>query len=176
MLPLDRLLQQPDLFIITTGLTGKPLLILTIILVYTSFFLWMFGNPVMGHPMQLITVHHSGVIYFFGLGACYSFVSAFQKREVFNDDFLIGVTFVNGILFTLLLIFVVLGFFSKNYVALFSVITVFCLSYSTILHARSDWNFGSAYYALYGFMAMSIALYGILGFQGFTCFFRCKAW
>jgi hypothetical protein len=35
--------------------------------------------------------------------------------------------------------------------------------YSTILHSKSDWNFGSAFYALYGFMAMSIALYGLVG-------------
>lgn len=142
----------------------QPLLILTIILTYISFFLWMVGNPAMGHHMQLIAVQHIGVIYFFGLGACYSIVLLLRMKDSSNDDFLIGVTFVNGILFTILLIFVVLGFFSKNYVALFSVITVFCLGYSTILHARSDWNFGSAYYALYGFMAMSIALYGIFGF------------
>jgi len=142
----------------------QPLLIITIIFVYTSFFLWMLGNPVMGHPMKLIADQHSGVIYFFGLGACYSIVLLFRRMEESSDDFLIGVTFVNGILFTLMLIFVVLGFFSKNYVALFSVITVFCLGYSIILHSRSDWNFGSAYYALYGFMAMSIALFGIIGF------------
>jgi hypothetical protein len=142
----------------------QPLLIITIILSYISYFLWMVGNPVMGHTMQLLTDQHSGVIFFFGLGACYSLMLLFRKPETSSDDFLIGITFVNGILFTIILIFVVLGFFSKNYVALFSVITVYCLAYSTILHSRSDWNFGSAYYALYGFMAMSIALYGIYGF------------
>jgi hypothetical protein len=142
----------------------QPLLILTIILTYIPCFLWMVGNPVMGHTMQLIADHHSGVIYFFILGACYSIVLLFRKSETSSDDFLTGVTFVNGILFTIMLVFVVLGFFSKNYVALFSVITIFCLTYSTVLHSRSDWNFGSAYYALYGFMAMSIALYGLFGF------------
>jgi hypothetical protein len=142
----------------------QPLLILTIIFVYTSFFLWMVGNPLMGHKMELTVVQQSGVIYFFGLGTCYSITLLFRKTETNSDDFLIGATFVNGILFTILLIFVVLGFFSKNYVVLFSAITIFCLGYSTVLHSRSDWNFGSAYYALYGFMAMSIALYGLLGF------------
>ena len=47
---------------------------------------------------------------------------------------------------------------------LFTGITVGCLAYSIILHSRSDWNFASAFYALYGFMAMSIALYGLVGF------------
>jgi hypothetical protein len=62
------------------------------------------------------------------------------------------------------LMFIVIGLFSTDYVALFAIITICCLIYSTILHSESDWNFASAFYALYGFMAMSIALYGLFGF------------
>ena len=141
----------------------EPLLFITILLTYLTFFLWLFGNPFMGHPMQLITEHHSGIIYLFGLGACYSVLLLFRKKDASSDIFLIGVTFVNGILFTLLLLIVVLRFFTDNYVGLFAAITIFCLIYSTILHSRSEWNFASAFYALYGFMAMTIALYGIIG-------------
>lgn len=141
-----------------------PLLIVTIFLTYISFFLWLFGNPFMGNPMQLITEQHFGVFYLFGLGACFSILLLFRKKDASSDDFLIGVTFVNGILFTLLLILVVLRFFSTDYVALFASITICCLIYSIFLHFDSDWNFASAYYALYGFMAMSIALYGLFGF------------
>jgi hypothetical protein len=142
----------------------KPLLILTIILSYITFFLWMVGNPVMGNPMKLIADHQFGVIYLFGIGACYSGILLIRKKDSSSDDFLTGLTFVHGILFTILLVFLVLGFFSKNYVILFSAITISCLLYSIILYTRSDWNFASAFYSLYGFMAMSIALYGLLGF------------
>ena len=113
--------------------------------------------------MQLITEQHYGIIYFFGLGGCFSILVLFRKKDPTFDDFLIGATIVNGILFTLLLIIVVLQFYSKNYVPLFSVITICCLIYSTILHSKSEWNFASAFYGLYGFMAMSIALYGLFG-------------
>jgi hypothetical protein len=140
-----------------------PLLIVTIFLTYISFFLWLFGNPLMGHQMQMISEHHFGVIYLFGLGACFSIVLLFRTKETSYDSFLIGVTFTNGILFTFILLLVVLRFFSTDYVSLFTAITICCLIYSTILHLRSDWNFGSAFYALYGFMAMSIALYGLFG-------------
>jgi hypothetical protein len=78
----------------------KPLLIVTIILTYTCFFLWLFGNPFMGHPMQLIPKQHFGVLYLFGLGTCYSIVLLFRKKDNSSDDFLIGVTLTNGILFT----------------------------------------------------------------------------
>ncbi|MCX6253234.1 MAG: hypothetical protein NTV31_02020 [Bacteroidia bacterium] len=144
----------------------EPLLVVTIFLTYISFFLWMFGNPFMGHPMQLITEQHYGIIYLFGLGACFSIILLFRKRDASSDDFLTGVTITNGILFTILLLLVVLGFFSTNYVACFAIITICCLIYSTILNSKSDWNFASAFYALYGFMAMSIALYGLFGLPG----------
>jgi hypothetical protein len=144
-----------------------PLLVVTIFLTYISFFLWLFGNPLIGHQMQMISEHHFGVVYLFGLGACFSIVLLFRTKDASYDGFLIGVTFTNGILFTFLLLLVVLRFFSSEYVSLFTAITICCLIYSTILHLRSDWNFASAFYALYGFMAMSIALYGLIGFTTF---------
>jgi hypothetical protein len=144
----------------------KPLLIVTIILSYISAFIWLLGNPVTGHPMELIAEQHSGVVYFLGLGAIFSTSLLFRNKDKSEDDFLTGVTFVNGILYSLLLIFIVLGFFSKNYVILFSGLTLCCIAYSIVLHSRFDWNFPSAFYALYGFMAMSIALYGIFKLPG----------
>jgi hypothetical protein len=143
--------------------TWQPLLIVTIILTYTAYFLWLFGNPLMGHTMQLIADQHYGAVYLFGLGACFSFPVIFRKKNKLLDDLFIGVTFVNGFFFTLLLILITLRFYSSDYVKLYAIITICCLAYSTILKSISDWKFASAYYALYGFMAMSISLYGIFG-------------
>jgi hypothetical protein len=142
----------------------EPLFFATMVLAYLSFFLWLFGNPFIGHKMVMVSEHHFGIIYLFAIGACYSAVLLLRQKESSSDGFFIGVTFTNGIFFTLLLLLVVMRFFSNDYVTLFSVITISCLIYSTILYARSDWNFASAYYALYGYMAMSIALYGLFGF------------
>jgi len=142
----------------------EPLLFITIILTYSTFFLWLFGNPFIGNKMVMISEPHYGILYLFLLGACYSALLLFRQKDSSSDEFFIGVTFTNGIIFTLLLLLVVTRFFSSNYVALFGVITLCCLIFSTVLHSKSDWNFASAYYALYGFMAMSIALYGLYGF------------
>lgn len=139
------------------------LLIITIFLAYISYLIWMLGNPFLGHKLQMITNHQNGIIFLLLLGGCFSITSLFRKNDSGSDDFLISVLLVNGIIFTLLLLIFVLRFFIPDYVTLFSVITVCCLIYSIILHSRSDWNFASAFYALYGFMAMSIALYGLIG-------------
>jgi hypothetical protein len=139
------------------------LLVGTIFLTYISYFLWLFGNPVMGHPMQLLTNHNFGFIYLFGLGTCFSLLPLSRKNDGNSDDFLTVAITVNGILFTLLLILVAVRFFSNDYVGLFAIVTLSCLIYSTILKLTGDWNFASAFYALYGFMAMSIALFGLVG-------------
>ncbi len=144
----------------------EPLLIVTIFLTYLVFFLWLFGNPLSGHTMEMITEHHFGIIYLFGLGVCFSILSLFRKNDSVSDDFLISVIIINGILFTFLLLLMVLRFFSSDYVNLFTAITICTLIFSIILHSKSDWYFASAFYALYGFMAMSIALYGIFGLPG----------
>lgn len=141
----------------------EPLTIISVILTYITFIMWLFGNPLLGHPMQMIAEDQFGVIYLLGLGACFSVMSLFRKNDSVSDDFLISVIIVNGILFTILLLFMVLRFFTDNYVTLLMSLSGCCLVYSVILHRKSDWNFASAFYALYGFMAMSIALYGIVG-------------
>jgi hypothetical protein len=144
----------------------EPLFIISIILSYSAFFIWLIGDPLMGHPVGLIKSKIPGVICLFALGAVYSSVLIFRKTDNAMDVFLSGAAILNGILFTLLLLFIVLGFFRTSYVPLFAGIAAGCLIYSVFLHSRSEWNFGSAFYALYGFMALSIAIYGLVGFPG----------
>lgn len=141
-------------------------LIVILLLAYLSLFMWLMGNPMMGHEFQIQTSLHSVVFYLGGPGAIYSLLLLSREKDKSSDDFLTGLTFVNGIFFTLLLAFITPGFFSKNYVTLYSVLSLFCLIFSTVLHSRSEWKFGSAFYSLYGFLAMSIALYGMAGFPG----------
>lgn len=136
----------------------------TIFLTYITFFIWILGDPLMGHPVHLISQKYLCVTCLFSLGTIYSLILLKRGNDALSDDFLTGLTFTNGVLFTLMLFFVVVSFFSTGYVVLFTGVTVGCLIYSVILHSRSRWNFGSAYYALYGFLAMSIALYGLVGF------------
>lgn len=141
----------------------QSLLIITIILSYVTFLLWLYGNPVMGHPLVILSEHKFGHLYLFALGGCYSLLPLMRKEDRSTDDLLIGATILNGLFFTLILSLVSVKFFSGDYVILFSVITVCCLAYAVILKYVSDWQFASAFFALYGFLAMSISLYGIFG-------------
>jgi hypothetical protein len=139
------------------------LLIGAITLVYSAFFMWLFGNPIMDHPLQILADHNYGHIYLFALGGCFSVLPLLRKNDGSTDDLLIGAIILNGVFFTLLLTLISTKFFGENYVEVFSVVTICCLIYSVILKSVSDWKFASAFYALYGFLAMSISLYGMVG-------------
>ena len=139
------------------------LLIAAIMLVYVAFFMWLFGNPIMDHPLQMLTDHQYGYLYLFVLGGCFSLMPLLRKNDESTDDLLIGATILNGIFFTLLLTLISIKFFSDGYVVMFSAVTVCCLIYSVVLKYISDWKFASAFFALYGFLAMSISLYGMVG-------------
>jgi hypothetical protein len=144
----------------------EPLLMVTIFSSYLVFIIWLFGNPVSGHSVQMISNPQGAIIWLLALGSCFSVTALFRKKDSVSDDFLVSAIIINGILFTLLMSLMVLRFYIGNYVLIFAGLTFFSLVFSIILHSKSDWNFASAFYALYGFMAMSIALYGMIGFPG----------
>ena len=141
----------------------KVIFSLTVFAAYLVYFMWFFSNPLMGHEFKLITRHNYGFIYLFLIGAYFCSLPLLRKEDGSNNDFVIAGIIINGLLFTFLLSLVTISFFRENYVALFAVITISCLGYSVLLKKRSDWNFASAFFALYGFMAMSISLYGLVG-------------
>jgi hypothetical protein len=163
MLPLA-VIASAGSFLLWRRKNWEALLITSIILSHIVFFLWIFGNPVMGHPLQMLSDPDYGYIYLFLIAGCYCLMPLFRSKEGVDDGFITWGVIINGILFTLMLLPVSLKYFSNDYVALFGIVTLSCLVYSTVLKSTSDWNFASAFFALYGFMAMSISLYGMVGF------------
>jgi len=140
----------------------KFLLIAALFLIYISFFMWLFGNPIMGNNIGMLDKPENGHLFLFALGATYSFLPFLRKKDGSNSELVTGMIILNGIFFTLLLALISMKYFKDNYVGLFSVISFFCLAYSIVLKSFSDWRFASAFYSLYGFLAMSISLFGIV--------------
>ena len=139
------------------------LLIAAIFLVYTAFFMWLFGNPIMDHPMQILKTINMVTFICLHLEDVFPCCLYYVKTMGATDDLLIGAIILNGIFFTMLLTLISTKFFSESYVSEFSLVTICCLVYSVVLKSVSDWKFASAFYALYGFLAMSISLYGLVG-------------
>ena len=140
------------------------LIVLSVFLVYIGFFMWFLNNPIMGGPLEFISSHDYGYFYLFGIGAIFSIAAIDFKKEELTENIATIIVVINGLLFTMLLSLFVINFFKTENVYLFLIIAVFCLSFSVYLKSRSAWKMIPAFYALYGFLALSIAVHDIYGF------------
>lgn len=141
----------------------KRTLIVSILLVYISFLIWILKNSTLtGLSAQLIFTHHYSHLYLFGCASLFSLITLVPRKDVFKENFLIFAVILNGILFTLLLAILTFSYFTENYKELYIIISLFCMIFSILLKSFSKWKFAPAFFAMYGFMAISISIYGIL--------------
>jgi hypothetical protein len=83
-----------------------------------------------------------------------------KKDGKFPDGVYSAAILVNGFCFSAVLFFVVASSYENNYVWIFAVISFLCLLYSIFLKYRVKRLFDPAFFAIYSFMALSIAVYG----------------
>jgi len=139
------------------------LVFIFIFLVYIAHLNWILNNPFMGNKLELGISVNLSYLYFFATAAIFSLLALKPKVENVSTEFIITSVVFNGIGFTSILAVLILTYFSDNYVGVFSSIAVFCLIYSVILQSRKLLKITVAMYALYGFFALSVSLYGIFG-------------
>jgi|AMQJ01.1.fsa_nt_gi hypothetical protein len=138
----------------------RTLLVLSIVLVYTSFLIWMLSNPAMGNEVQIASKYHLSIIYLFIIASVYSILNLLPNNEEYNDFFILGSVLLNGIGFSFLTLFYVFSFLPTNYIWIFFTIFVFCLSAAAVFKFKSEWKFAAPLYALYSFVMLSVTVYG----------------
>ena len=133
-----------------------------IFLVYLSHLNWLLNSPFVTGKLEFISSPGIGYFYLFTTGLIFSLLALIPKKEDVSDEFVITSIVLNGLLFSIVLVLTVATYLSKYYVPVFAGISVLCLVYSIVLQSRSFLKITASMYALYGFMAMSVAFYGIL--------------
>jgi len=139
-------------------------LIISIILVYFIFLIWIMSNPFISGSFEIIPDHQNGLIYLFICALSYSFLAIFSKTGRVKEIFLQGGIILNGIGFSFILTLAILAFFTDNYYIHFGIIAAFCMAYSIWLQSRVEWKSVAAMYAIYGFVSLSITIAGIFHF------------
>jgi hypothetical protein len=134
-----------------------------IFLVYLAHLTWLLNNPFMGNNPEFTATPGSGYIYFIATGFIFSVLALIPKREEVSNEFIITSVIWNGIGFTILLAAIIFTYFDKNYVPIFSAITVLCILWAVILKLRSEIKIIASMYVMYGFLALSVAIFGIFG-------------
>ena len=142
------------------------LLILSIIMVYSGHMLWLIGNPLMGHPVGAVSSPQFNLIYLLLYGAIYSVVPFLKQGGKLTAEVCNATIILNSLAFSVLLLLVVLTFYSKNYLFIFLGISILCLIYAIVLNYKIESRFDSFFYVNFGFMALSIAVYGYSDLPG----------
>jgi hypothetical protein len=143
---------------------GWTALVISIVLVYFTFLVWILGNPIMNGSFGIISAHQSGYIYLFICAFLYSMLGLFPKEKDVPVPVIHSSIVMNGIGFSTILAFIVLGFFTDNYAFYFGVIAAFCLGYSILLQSLGKWKVIASMYAIYSFVALSITIAGVYHF------------
>jgi len=132
-----------------------------IFIIYLFHINWLINNPMIGNIPNLESGPGLSYLGFLSTAIFFSLVAIIQSKEPLSKEFLIATIVWNGFLFSIVLVITTLNYFRQSYITLFSFISVTCLLYAVLLQKRSDIKLTAAMYALYGFLAMSVAFYGI---------------
>ncbi|MBI2967811.1 MAG: hypothetical protein HYY40_08360 [Bacteroidetes bacterium] len=140
----------------------RTTLITSIFLSYSVFIIWMFKNPELLNAGDF-KLPHACNLFLISCAMAFSMVTLVPHNEIYSRNFIMGSVLLNGMNFSFVLMFFVFTFFTNNYEILFVTISIFCILFSIILQKYSTWRFSPAFYAIYGFIAISVSVYGIFG-------------
>ena len=138
-------------------------LLLNIWLVYLFHLNWLFGNPLAGHDFAALSTHPYSLIYLFITGGIYSVTALLANNERFPLSTINSIVVCNAIAFSMVAFIAATVLFPNNYVGMFGLITLFCISYSVVLEIIRRNPFIPSLFACFGFMALSVCVYGFAG-------------
>jgi uncharacterized membrane protein len=139
------------------------LMVVTLILVYLSHILWLINNPLLGHPFDLLPSHPYSIFYLFAAGAVFSASTLIRRKDESEVRGLNTIVLLNGLFFALTILPVTAVYYPSNYVGMYCAIAGFCLLFSVWLHHKTLALFVPAFFACFGFMALSVSFYGFAG-------------
>jgi hypothetical protein len=138
----------------------RRLLIATIILTYGTHLLWLLNNPVAGHPWQGVSEHQYNLGYLFLYAAIFSCPALLHKKVSPTDALSIAALLFNCLGFSLLTLLVILTHHQQSYAAIYLAVAGLFLLLSIIQWLKTHHQLAPAIYACFGYMALSIAIYG----------------
>ncbi len=138
-----------------------PLLLFTVLLTYASHLLWLLNNPLMGNPLGAISADRYSLVYLF-LCALIFFWSAFDTDRP-TEPGTLTVVFLNSAGLSTLLTLAVFALYEKSYAQACLTVAAFFLACSILQWLKSHQPLVPAIYACFGYLGLSVAMYGYSG-------------
>ncbi len=130
---------------------------------------WLLKNPVILIKTPLT------FIYFSIVTAIYSLIAFRKPHMAFSENLIITILLLSGSVYSILLAVLVLKLYPNAYVPYFTAISIYCIGYSILLKFHSHWKFSTALFALFGFVALSVAIYGTYHFPDSFLLLICQS-
>ena len=137
--------------------------IFSIFAVYFTHLMWLFGNPIMGHDFGIVQEPQNNIYFLLGYAIIFILSIFIPKDKLESNTSLISITIWNALWFSLLMLVIIPSYYIDDYISIFMGIAVFCLAFAIALKIKAVRMFAPATYACFGFMGMSIAIYGFAG-------------
>jgi membrane protein implicated in regulation of membrane protease activity len=125
---------------------------------------WLLANPVSLIITPGDLTYHFAFIYFSIITAIYSLVTFRKSDGGFPDNLILAVLLLAGTAYSVILLALTFIHFPNAYVPFYVAISIYCVVYSVLLKLYSPWKYSPALYALFGFVAISVSIFGIYHF------------
>jgi hypothetical protein len=138
----------------------KLLVPVAIILAYAAHLIWLIGNPLIGHPLKAVSEHEYNLVYLFLYAAIFYLPALVDKQPSADETHTVISVLLNSLGFSILTALVVLTHFQEDYAAIYLCAAGFFLALSITQWLKTRKQYAPAIYACFGFMALSVAVYG----------------
>jgi len=150
-------------------------LIFILCISYFICLIWLLNNPVSLVKTPGDLTYHYSFIYFSVITGLFSLVAFRKPDSAYPEKMILATLLLTGTAYSTLLLSLVFIHFPNSFVPFFTAISMYCLAYSIILKLYSPWRYSPALYALFGFVAISVTIYGIYHFPDSFLLLICQS-
>ena len=137
------------------------LMLLTIPAVYAGHVVWLLNNPAMGNPMQAISAGEYSLVYLVLCGGAFLVPALVTDPD--SEPRALFVVVLNCVGLSVVASLAVFALYQKNISPPYMVMAGFLLLCSVALWLKSRQEIEASLYACFGYMALSISIYGQAG-------------
>jgi hypothetical protein len=133
--------------------------VMSMILAYSVYLLWLFNNPILGNELKPLPEHHNSLVYLFLTGSVFSIANLFRKESSYDDYFELIFAFLNSIGFFIATSIAMLAHFRESISPIYLIVSILYLTFAVLYGNRHQSKFATAIYASFGYAALSIAIF-----------------
>lgn len=179
----DQLMTFFLISIVTTGLVMYAFrkynwwkaMIFILIISFLINLTWLFKIPALLAKTPNSFIYHYTFIYLSVITALYSLIALRKPNGAYPGNVILSAILLAGSAYSVLLFALVTRHFQNAYVPLFTAISIYCIAWSILLKFYSSWKYTPALYALYGFIAISVTIYGTYHFPDSFLLLICQS-